>query len=184
MQNRNCFIEFDIEREQNFTDLKHVFDLLKEAKNNRQPKPDEFWLDNFPDYSLKHFYFTESDKKPTFQTADLKEFTWHFYSLTTLLDTDYEIEYSDCFKLTDNTGRLEYLPYSYPYGGITGLIVFISSFNCKPTIIDDGTSLYKINFMPNGDFSIIDLNDPLRQDSSVKRFHAVDLLKKFAMRFK
>lgn len=183
MQNQNCFIEFDIQSEQNFNDLKHTFDLFKEAKNNQQPRPEEFWLDNFPEYSLKQFYFTESDKKPTFQTADLGDFTWHFYSLTTLLETDYEIEYSDCFKLTDNLGRLEYLPYSYPYGGITGLIVFISSFNCNPTIIDDGTSLYKINFMTTGDFSIIDLNDPNRQDSLVQRFNAVDLLKKFAKRF-
>lgn len=183
MQNQNCFIEFDIQSDQNFADLKHTFDLIKEAKNNRQPQPNEFWLGNFPEYSLKKFYFTESDKKPTFQTAALREFTWHFYSLTTLLDTNYEIEYSDCFKLTDNLGRLEYVPYSYPYGGITGLIVFISSFNCKPTIIDDGTSLYKINFMQNGDFSIVDLTDPQRQDSSVKRFNAFDLLKKFAKRF-
>ena len=183
MQNQNCFIEFDIQSDQNFADLKHIFDLLKEAKNNQQSRPEEFWLANFPEYSLKHFYFIESDKKPTFQTAALGEFTWHFYSLTTLLDTNYEIEYSDCYKLTENLGRLEYLPYSYPYGGITGLIVFISSFNCKPTIIDDGTSLYKINFMSNGDFSIIDLNDSNRQDSSVQRFNVIDLLKKFLKRF-
>ncbi|MEI9947264.1 MAG: Ig-like domain-containing protein [Chitinophagaceae bacterium] len=79
-----------------------------------------------------------------------------------------------------------------PYGsiivnatsGITGLVTFVASFNCKPNIIDDGTSLYQITFIENGDFTVTDLNDPMRQDSSVKRFNSFDLLRKFANRFK
>lgn len=184
MENQNCYIEFDILSDKNFVDLKHTFELIKEAKNTGRPQSDEFWLKHFPEYSLKHFYFLDSDKKPICQTAEEGEFIWHFYSLTSLLQTDYEIEYLTCFRLSDNSGRLEYVPFGYPYGGITGLIVFIASFNCKPTIIDDGTSLYQISFKENGDFSIIDLEDPKRQDSSVQRFDSVNLLKKFARRFK
>jgi hypothetical protein len=170
VENQNCYIEFDIQIDKNFVDLKHTFELIKAAKNNQRPQPDEFWLGHFPEYSLKHFYFVNNDKKPSFQTAEQGKFTWHFYSLIELLQTNYEIEYINCFKLSNSSGRLEYLPFSYPYGGITGLITFISSFNCQPTIIDDGTSLYQITFKENGDFAILDLNDPKGQDSSVKRF--------------
>jgi hypothetical protein len=184
VENQNCYIEFDIQSDKNFIDHRQTFELIKEAKNTDRPQPDEFWLTHFPEYSLKHFYFSDSDKKPSFQTVDTSEFIWHFYSLTSLLQTDYDIEYLDCFKLSDNSGRLEYVPFGYPYGGITGLIVFITSFNCRPTIIDDGTSLYQITFKENGDFAIIDLNDIQRQDSSVKRFDGVDLLRKFWNRLK
>jgi len=184
MENQNCYIDFEIPSDKNFLDLKNTFELIKEAKNDGRPQPDEFWLKHFPEYSLKQFYFLESDVKPVFKTADKGEFIWHFYSLTSLLQTDYEIEYSDCFKLSDKSGRFVFVPFSYPYGGITGLIGFIASFNCKPISIDDGTSLYQISFLENGDFSIIDLNDPNRQDSSVQRFDAVGLLRKFARRFK
>jgi len=184
VHNQNCFIEFDIEGGQNFKDLDHAFQLIKEAKNNNKPQPDEYWLQHFPDYSLKHFYFLETDKKPTFETAPLEEFTWHFYSLIELLQVNYDIEYVTCSKLSDNQGRLEYSPHGYPYGGISGLITLVASFDCKPTIIDDGTSLYSINFKDNGDFSITDLNDPKLKDSSVERFDGVDLLRKFWNRFK
>ena len=184
MQNQTCFIEFHIDDERNFKDLNQTFELFKEAKNMEKPQPDEYWLQHFPDYSLKHFYFSETDKKPAFKTAPLEKFTWHFYSLVELLQMNYEIEYVSCFKMSDKQGRLEYSPYSYPYGGITGLVTFIASFNCKPTIIDDGTSVYRITIKGNGDFSITDLNDPKRQDSSVKPFDAVELLRKFAERFK
>ena len=179
MQNQNCYIEFDIVKEQNFIDLKKVFELIKEAKNTGRPQSDKFWLDTFPEYSLKQFDFLDNDLKPSFPTADKTEFTWHFYSLTSLLQTDYEIEYVDCFKMLDTKGRIEYAPYSYPYGGITGLVTFVASFNCTPTIIDDGTSLYEITFLKSGDFSITDLEDPKRQNSSVKRFNGVYLLRKF-----
>jgi hypothetical protein len=184
MKNNNCYIEFGILSDKYFIDLKRTFDLIKEAKNSGRPQSDEFWVRNFPEYSLKQFFFMESDKKPSFQTAQQSEFIWHFYSLTSLLHSDYDIEYVDCFKLSETCGRIEYAPFGYPYGGITGLIVFISSFKCKPTIIDDGTSVYQITFKENGDFAITDLKDPQMQDSSVKRFEGVDLLRKFWNRLK
>jgi hypothetical protein len=184
MKNPNCYIEFEIQEPNAFVALKNIFDLIKKAKNTGQPQTDEFWLTHFPAYSLKYFYFLENEKKPSFQTAAQSQFTWHFYSLANLLQTDYEIEYTDCLKLSNDLGRLEYLPYAYPYGGISGLITLITSFNCKPLVIDDGTSLYRIEFERNGDFSITDLNDPERQNSSDRRFDATDLLKKFSNRFK
>jgi len=155
----NCFIKFSIPDNNHFNDLKFAVGSFKNKKNI--PQTDAFWLSIFPDYALQHFSFLENDIKPNFKTADYgRPFTWHFYSLIELLSVNYAIDYTDCFKLSETEGRLEYFPHSYPYGGITGLVVFIKAFNCIPTMIDDGTSLYDINFLDTGDFSITDLNDP------------------------
>ncbi|ELY2011365.1 hypothetical protein [Flavobacterium psychrophilum] len=133
------YIEFDILKMQNFEDLKRVFMLIKEAKETEKPKGDRFWLENFQNYSLEKFYFTENDIKPDFKTAKLSKNVWHFYSLIQLLEVDYEIEYIDCLLISPNKGKLIFSAYSYPYGGTNGLITFIKSFNCLPTRMDDGT---------------------------------------------
>lgn len=179
-----CFIEFDITENTNFDDLRLAFDAFKMAKNMEEPQSDSFWISIFPDYALEHFSFLKSDIQPNFKTANIDNpFIWHFYSLTELLSVNYEIEYLDCFKLSDHKGRLEYYPYSYPYGGITGLVVFLKAFNCIPTFIDDGTSLYAIIFLSTGDFSITDLNDAGRQNSAKKLFNGTKLLGQFTRRF-
>ena len=184
MDNNNCYIEFDILNDDKFYDLKRTFELFKQAKNNGEPKNDKFWLHNFPPYALEKFYFLDTDLKPSFKTAERGEFTWHFYSLIEKLEINYEIEYVSCEKKERDRGRMEYEPYSYPYGGITGLVTFIRSFDCYPVKIDDGTSVYQIDFLPNGDFSITDLLDPERQNSAEKLFNTPTLLRKFVNRLR
>ena len=84
----------------------------------------------------------------------------NFYSLIDLLQTQYDVEYKECFKINIKEGRLVYYPWAYPYGGITGLITFIKSFNCKPTFLNDGTGSYKVELLENGDFKIINGSSP------------------------
>lgn len=184
MQSQNCYIEFDIFESKNFDDLKNAFNLVKEAKNKEQPQTDQFWINNLPDYFLRQFYFGEDDIKPKYKTADLSEFTWHFYSLISLLQRDYDIYYEECFKISSNQGRLEYNPFGYPYGGITGLVTFINSFNCKPTIFDDGTGVYKITFKNNGDFIITNLIAPTESEVPVEKSFGIKLLRKLSRLFK
>ncbi|WP_268846100.1 hypothetical protein [Flavobacterium aestivum] len=184
MKNQNCYIEFEIDDYEKFNHLKKNFELLKIAKNNQEQKGEKFWLDNFPKYVIEKFYFSDTDLKPDFKTAELEEFTWYFFGLIELLERDYEIEYVSCEEIEFRKGRLEYQPYSYPYGGITGLVIFVDSFGCKPIKIDDGISLYEINFLDNGDFSITDLEDIEKQNSSNKLFNSNELLWKFVKRFK
>ncbi len=178
MQSKNCYIEFEFVKEEYFIDLKKVFELVKEAKRTGEAQSDQFWLKTFPEYSLKHFYFTDSDPKPFFPTSVKRESTWHFYSLTTLLQTDYEIDYVDCHKTSEMNARIEYLPISYPYGGISGLVKFIASFNCKPTLIEDGTGIYKIAFSDNGNLSITAFKNPQQKSSTPKHFNILTLLRK------
>lgn len=184
MESKHCFIEFEIKSAEKFYALKHIFELIKDAKNRQEPKGDKFWVDFFPKYALEKFFFLDTDAQPSYQTAAKGEFVWHFYSLIELLEINYEIEYVSCFQTEKNKGKITYDPYSYPYGGIDGLVVFVNSFDCKPIMIDDGTSLYEIEFLGNGDYSITDTENSLRQKSSVKRFDATALLYKFARRLK
>jgi hypothetical protein len=159
MENENCYIEFDFQADQNFDDLFFVFEKVKTAKNNNQPQQDAFWLKSFPDYSLKRFHFSATDLKPNFETAALGQFTWHFYSLIDLLQTNYDIEYRNCVKVDNNKGRLEFYPWGYPYGDVSGLVTFLRSFNCKSTTVDDGTGVYKVELLENGDFNLTDVSD-------------------------
>lgn len=142
MENNYCYIEFDFTNEKNFEDLKRIFEIIKNSKNNSIEREETFWIKVFPKYVLEKFTFLESDLKPDFKTAKNTDSTWHFYSLIELLYINYEIEYIDLKKTTENKGTLIYDTYSYPYGGIEGLITFLESFNCIPKIYDDGTGIY------------------------------------------
>lgn len=142
MENQYCYIEFDFTNEGNFKDLKDTFEVVKDSKNNSIKRDDRFWLETFPKYSLEKFTFLDSDLKPNFKTAEETELNWHFYSLIELLSINYEIEYIDLKETSHNKGILLYDAYSYPYGGINGLIAFLESFDCNPKIYDDGTGVY------------------------------------------
>ena len=142
MENNYCFIELEFSDSKQFEDLKKVFEAIKNAKNNSIIQEDAFWLDQFPKYALEKFSFLKSDLRPNFETAKETKSSWHFYSLIELLSVYYEVEYIDVEKTSSTTAILTYDPYSYPYGGINGLIVFIESFNCVPKQYDDGTGVY------------------------------------------
>lgn len=142
MENQYCYIEFDFINAKNFEDLKQTFEIIKNSKNNSLKRDDYFWLEKFPNYVIEKFSFLNSDLKPNFETAKNTESTWHFYSLIELLHINYEIEYIDLKKTAENKAVLIYDAYSYPYGGIEGLIIFLESFNCIPKMYDDGTGIY------------------------------------------
>ncbi|TDX09425.1 hypothetical protein [Flavobacterium sp. S87F.05.LMB.W.Kidney.N] len=142
MENQYCYIEFDFTNEGNFKDLKATFEVIKDSKNNSIERDDKFWIEAFPKYSLEKFTFLDSDLKPNFDTAEETELSWHFYSLIELLSINYEIEYINLKETSHNKGIFLYDAYSYPYGGINGLIVFLESFSCNPKIYDDGAGVY------------------------------------------
>ena len=152
MSDQNCYIEFEFSEDQKYLDLKNAFEEFGTLRNGENIKDDKYWLDAFPDYAKRKFYFAESDLKPAFGTAELTDSTWHFYSLTALMQYDYQIDYKEIFKLTDKTGRLEFAPYEYPYGGITGLLIFVRAFDCIPYRIDEGSEVFAVRWNSDSDF--------------------------------
>lgn len=152
------FVEFEFKQDQSFSDLKEIYDLFKLCREQGEIKGDNFWLNKFPDYALRNFYFTDTDLKPNFQTAKNENSVWHFYSLIELFEENYEVEYLECYKLSENKGRITFSSYSYPYGGISGFITLIKSFGCLPTVTDDGTGIYNIKFDTDGNFELAEQN--------------------------
>jgi hypothetical protein len=147
------YIEFTFTDEAKFNDMKYVYELISEAKNSGQPKLEEYWLTVFPEYSLKNFYFLTGDVKPQFTTASKEDNNWRFSALINLLQIDLDVEFLDC-KRIENKGRIEFSAYGYPYGGITGLTMFLNSFDCKAFEIDEGGAIYSVHWISNNEFNL------------------------------
>ena len=152
------YIEFQILHKKKFLDLKRVYELIANAKNTGRPKQDSFWLKEFPDYALKEYYFADTDLRPDFTTAKDEGGVWHFYSLTNLLQTDLDVEHIGCRETKEGYGILEFSAFGYPYGGITGLTMFLNSFECKATIINEGGGVYKVTWISDTDFELEQIN--------------------------
>ncbi|MEP0266867.1 hypothetical protein [Dokdonia sp.] len=151
---KNEYIEFEINNVAKFHDLAKLLDLISESKKSGDYKTDNYWLDKFPDYTLEHYYFSESDLKPEFQTSTSDGGTWHFYSMTQHLVKNIEIDFLKCKNIGDGKGRLEFYAYAYPYGGITGLTMLLNSFGFKVTEIDDGGGIYIVEWRNETEFEL------------------------------
>ncbi len=156
---RNEYIEFDIKDEDKFKDLRCVFKEIRESKENEDYKSDEYWLALFPNYALKTFCFAESDFKPDFETLsiDFSSSHWHFYSLIEHLIENVDVIFLDCENLGNAVGRLNFYANGYPYGGISGMTMFVKAFNCIATIIDEGGGIYKVKWISEDSFELEDI---------------------------
>lgn len=159
MDTKPEYIGFIILDEARFNDMKNVYNLIAKAKNSGQPKSEEYWLKVFPEYSLKHFYFLDRDVKPEFATAKKDDGNWRFTAMINLLQIDLDVELMEC-KRFENKGRIEFSAYGYPYGGITGLTMFLNSFDCKASEIDEGGSVYSVHWNSDCDFKLNEIITP------------------------
>lgn len=184
MENHYCYVAFEINDAEKFSDLQRVFGFIKAAKNNSEPKEDAFWLSVFPKYFIENFCFDETDLKPDYKTISEGEFHWFFYGLIELLTVDYEIEYISCKETGQGTGSIVYDTYSYPYGGILGLLTLVKHFHCLPTLVDDGAGLYKIELLPNGDFDVTEFEQPKPEEDSKTALYKNSFLQKLIRRLK
>ena len=153
------FIEFNIKDRSKFEDFLRVYKLISESKINEDSKPDAYWIKIFPEYSIKHFFFRDTDLQPKFETANSDDGIWHFYSMTEHLIENLDVELRECSLINDSKGRLEFYAYGYPYGGITGLTMLLNSFDCKASKMCDGGGLYNVNWITENDFRLIELKD-------------------------
>lgn len=151
---KNEYIEFEINNKDKFNDLVQLLDLISELKKSGDYKTDDYWLDKFPDYALKHYCFADSDLKPEFQTSKPEGGTWHFYSMAQHLVENIDVEFLKCENIGDGKGRLEFYACGYPYGGITGLTMFLNSFDFKATKIDEGGGVYQVVWINETEFEL------------------------------
>ena len=140
--------------EDRFNDLTELLNLISTSKKSGDFKSDKYWLGQFPDYTLKHYYFADSDLKPGFETSRAEGGTWHFYSMTEHLVENLDIEFLECKNNKDGRARLEFYALGYPYGGIGGLTMFLNSFDFRATEIDEGGGVYSVNWISETQFEL------------------------------
>ena len=163
------YIEFDLNDNDKFEDLLKVYQLISESKKIEDVKSDQFWLSVFPDYSLKQYHFSETDLKPEFETAKSDNGTWHFYSMTEHLTENLDVELLECKKINNEKARLNFYANGYPYGGITGLTIFLNSFDFKASKIDEGGGVYDVQWTSDSEFKMTKIKDTLTNSSLLSK---------------
>lgn len=148
------YIAFTIKDEKRFNDLLKVYRLIADSRANHSPRPDQFWLEAFPDYALKHYAFAENDLKPAFETAHDDGQTWHFYALTEHLTENLDVTFLECLRTEKGKGTLNFFANGYPYGGITGLIMFLNAFECKACQVDEEGGIYNVDWVTGTRFEL------------------------------
>ena len=159
------YIEFEIQDESKFKDCKLLFEEFKLSRasqfnDDKDPQPNSYWLNLFPEYSLKQYLFSDGDLKPNFKIENSKDSAWHFYSMIENIEENIEVELNKIYKTKENTliGKLEFTPYSFPYGGFEGLCMFLKTFSCKAIkIVENGNSVdvYNVNWLTDYSYELI-----------------------------
>lgn len=136
------FVEFEFADNKRFDMLVAVFDALRAAKKSDSFPSDQYWFAFFDEEALAHFWWpTEQEILEWEQhwkaTPVRQRFTdlglqrpWLFGAmLDAIRDGEYELV--TCAQLSDSRGRLEFVPYGWPYGGAGCMKALIEAFGLK-----------------------------------------------------
>ena len=143
-----CFVEFTIASEEQFRQLEAVVTALCEAKRANLFAPETDWLAFFDTKARSYFWNpTETELKDWKQRwfATPVERRWHDRSLQTPWDfgsmieafENGEYELLGCRRVDQPTARLEFNPYSFPYGGTGCMKALIEAFGHQVTTVVD-----------------------------------------------
>jgi hypothetical protein len=164
-----CFIKFRATDQERFQILIHAFEILKQEKlkylaeifeddgaqenNNHEQalrKLVEVLFDLFDEQALAHFWWPSKQEHQDYwqrwsATPVPQRFTdpalktpWDFESMIdSFLNGEYEL--LSCRLLTSDTGVLEFLPFSFPYGGTGCMKALSEALDFQVIGEDDGT---------------------------------------------
>ncbi|KNY26932.1 hypothetical protein [Pseudobacteroides cellulosolvens] len=137
---KNCFIEFIINNSERFDMLQNMFKLLKEEKEiDLIDFRDSKWFDFFDEESLMSFWWpTEQDIKEYNKLWNESSFINRFFDPRLNKKWDFEsmlyafkngeYELVSCERVDKHVGRIEYYPFSWPYGGSEVFKALIESY--------------------------------------------------------
>ena len=140
--NNQEYIEFTLSDASKFKDCNTIFNILIDCKKNRTKKTEQFWLKRTPNTVVE--YFNQSEKSKS----------WSLINLLQFIIEDLDITFTGLELNENGTGRLDFEANDYPYGDASSLIVFLRAFDCIATDIDDGSSVYKVNWKSNVVFKL------------------------------
>jgi hypothetical protein len=142
----NFYVEFEIHDNTQFERLIAVFSALKEAKEGESPpeSDDNLWLSFFNAEELSTFWWpTDEERAEHFSRwyATPVPQRWsdpslkHAWDFTSMIDAFMVGDYAllACKHIGENTGRLEFWPYGYPYGSTGCMEALIEAFGFKIT---------------------------------------------------
>lgn len=143
-----CFVEFAIASEEQLRQLEAVVAALRGAKRMESFPPEDYWLAFFDAKATSSFWQpTEAELKDWEQRwlATPVEQRWHDQSLETPWDfasmleafENGEYELLGCRRVSNETARLEFEPYSFPYGGTDCMTALIEAFGHQVTAVLD-----------------------------------------------
>jgi len=141
------YIEFDILSDQKFDTFLEIYPIIVEANHSESPKSIDFWLILIPPFAKAYFNLV-AHNHPDFDSYKLD-----FRMMMDYLQINLEVDYKECISTTVGKGRLEFVPLSYPYGGMDRLLLFLSAFDCKATTIDSGFGIKKVIWHSDLEFS-------------------------------
>ncbi|MCR9248875.1 MAG: hypothetical protein NXI20_00570 [bacterium] len=141
------YIQFNISDTQKFLDCVRVFQLLKECRESETEKEYEYWISQFPEYSLQEYIYSDKTLQP-FEKIKNQEHGWEFEAIIDYMVFDLEIDLICLEQLTDDTGILKFQAQAYPYGGLSVIIEYLRTFGCMSSKAFDGayiTNIYWID---------------------------------------
>ena len=134
----NFAIDFLVHDSARFGPLVRAFEALKHDKATGQQRDEEDWLLYFDDAALGHFWWPAAAERRAYwlrrQMAPLVEAfrdepqePWEF---VTMIDAIYSGDYElvSCVLTSPSTGRLEFYPYGWPFGGTESLHALVEAF--------------------------------------------------------
>ena len=134
-----AFIEFRVNSHGCFQRLRDVFVALQQSKTSGDWQNEEYWLAYFNDEERATFWWPSerelmeweqrwfSTPLPDRWSDPTLKTPWIFRSMIDAFkNSEYELK--DCRIVTGDIARLEFVPYSHPYGGTGCMEALIHAF--------------------------------------------------------
>jgi hypothetical protein len=141
----NFTIDFLVHDSERFDALVRAFEALKHDKEIEQQRDEEDWLLYFDDEALTHFWWPTAEERRAYwlryQTAPRAEVFQDEpqppWDLLSMIDAIYNGDYAliSCVLTSPDTGRLEFYPYGWPFGGTESLHALVEAFGFE--MVDD-----------------------------------------------
>lgn len=136
------FVEFEFDNNKRFELLAKTFNELRTAKQSDEFPPDEYWVPFFDQEALSYFWQPTKEEKqdwlrrwqatpvPQRMTDPSLQPKWSFGSmLDAFRNGEYELV--RCVQKSPDRGRLEFIPYAWPFGGTGCMRVLLEAFGCR-----------------------------------------------------
>jgi hypothetical protein len=144
-----AFVEFEISDDHRFTQLDQVVNALGNAKRTDVFRDDSYWLSFFDEDAKSRFWWpSETEKEECLRRwqstpvesrwseVSLTDLSWDFgFMIDAFRNGEYEL--LGCRRISPQLARLEFNPYSWPYGGTGCMRALIEAFGHRVTVESD-----------------------------------------------